>query len=356
MPYKVIVWGTGNVGQPALRIVASNPALELAAVVVSNPKKVGRDAGELCGSGTLGVKATDDIDAALKMGADAVAYCASGDFRPNEALDDIERCLRAGLNVVSTSVYPLYDPTSAPAEIRDRMDAACRDGGVSCFVSGIDPGYINDAIPILLSGLCEEIHEIRAFELFNYAYYDQPDAVRNLVGFGLPMDNVPPMVMAGVPTMVWGGPIRMVARALGVELEEIREVVERRPLERTVTNQLGVFDAGTQGALRFEVQGIVGGRPTIVVEHVTRIAEDVADDWPKPEGAGAHGVRITGRPNIELSIESEDEHGDRAGGGNTTAAARVVNAIPFVCEAPPGLLDALCVPLQPGRGLLKTRG
>jgi hypothetical protein len=180
--------------------------------------------------------------------------------------------------------------------------------------------------------------------------------VRNLVGFGLPMDNVPPMVMAGVPTMVWGGPIRMVARALGVELEEIREVVERRPLERTVTNQLGVFDAGTQGALRFEVQGIVGGQARIVIEHVTRIADDVAADWPKPEGAGAHGVRIKGRPNIELSIESEDERGDRAGGGNATAAARVVNAIPFVCQAVPGLLDALSVPLQPGRGLLKTRG
>jgi hypothetical protein len=356
MPYRVIVWGTGNIGRPALRTVVSNPRLELAAVLVANPDKVGRDAGELCGIGRLGVKATNDVAAVLGKGADAVAYCASGDFRPDEALADIERCLRAGLNVVSTSVYPLYDPTSAPAEIRDRMQAACREGGASCFVSGIDPGYINDAIPVLLSGLCEEIHEIRAFELFNYAYYDQPDAVRNLVGFGLPMENVPPMVMTGVPTMVWGGPIRMVARALGVEIEEIRELVERRPLERPVTNQLGVFDAGTQGALRFEVQGIVGGQPRIVIEHVTRIADDVAADWPKPDGAGAHGVRIKGRPNIELRIESEDERGDRAGGGNATAAARVVNAIPFVCEADPGLLDALSVPLQPGRGLLRAGG
>lgn len=353
MSYRVIVWGTGNVGQPALRTVVSNPQLELAAVLVSNPDKVGRDTGDLCGIGPLGVKATNDVVTVLENGADAIAYCASGDFRPNEALDDIERCLRAGLNVVSTSVYPLYDPTSAPPEIRDRMEEACREGGVSCFVSGIDPGYINDAIPVLLSGLCEEIEEIRAFELFNYAFYDQPDAVRNLVGFGLPMENVPPMVMATVPTMVWGGPIRMVARALGLELEEIREVVERRPLERTVTNQLGVFEAGTQGALRFEVQGIVGGQPRIVIEHVTRITDDIAGDWPKPHGAGAHGVRIKGRPNIELTIESEDERGDRAGGGNATAAARIVNAIPFVCEAEPGLLDALSVPLQAGRGLVR---
>lgn len=353
MSYGVIVWGTGNVGRSALRTVLSNPELELAGVIVANPEKVGRDAGALCGLPATGVAASNDVDALLASGASAVAYCASGDFRPDGALDDIERCLRAGLNVVSTSVYPLYDPTSAPAELHARMMAACKAGRSSCFVSGIDPGFISDAIPVALSGLCEEIHEIRAFEYFNYAFYDAPDAVRNLVGFGLPMDHEPPMVMPGVPTMVWGPPIRLVARALGTELAEIREVVERRPLEHTVTNQLGVFEAGTQGALRFEVQGIVGGEPRIIVEHVTRITDDAAPDWPKPDGSGAHGVRIKGRPNINLTLEAEDERGDRAAGGNATAAARVVNAIPFVCEAPPGLLDALAVPLRPGRGLLR---
>ncbi|MDG2303227.1 MAG: dihydrodipicolinate reductase [Candidatus Binatia bacterium] len=354
MSHKVVVWGTGNVGVPALRTVVSNPALELVAVLVSNPEKVGRDAGELVGLPPLGIRATDDIEAVLGSGADAVAYCASGDFRPDEALADFERCLRAGLNVVSTSVYPLYDPTSAPEQIRSRMEAACTEGGASCFVSGIDPGFINDVLPLALSGLCEEIHEIRAYEIFNYAYYDQPDAVRNLVGFGMPMEQTPPMILPGVPTMVWGGVIRLVARGLGVELDDIREEVERLPLDRTVENQLGVFEKGTQGAFRFEVQGLVGGKPKIVVDHTTRIDDAMAPHWPKPhEGSGAHGIKITGRPNIHLEIESEDENHDRAAGGNTTAAARVVNAIPFVCEAAPGLLDALSVPLQVGRGLLR---
>ncbi len=353
MRYKVIVWGTGNVGRPALRTVVSNPALELVGVIVSNPSKVGRDAGDLCGLGRVGVAASDDVGAVLAAGADAVAYCASGDFRPDAALADIERALRAGHNVVSTSVYPLYDPRSAPEDLRARMDAACRAGNSSCFVSGIDPGFIGDAIPLLLSGLCAEIEEIRAIEIFNYAFYDAPDAVRNLVGFGQPMDYLPPMIAPGIPAMVWGGSIRMVARALDVPLDEVREVVERRPLERTVTNQLGEFAAGTQGALRFEVQGIVGGRPRIVVEHVTRISEDAAPDWPRADGSGSHGVRITGRPNIRLTLTAEDEGGDRAAGGNATAAARVVNAIPVVCAAPPGLLDALDVPLQVGRGLLR---
>lgn len=354
MPRKVVVWGTGNVGVPALRTVVSNPALELAAVLVSNPEKVGKDAGELVGLPPLGIRATDDVEEVLGSGADAVAYCASGDFRPDEALADFERCLRAGLNVVSTSVYPLYDPTSAPDEIRSRMEAACTEGRSSCFVSGIDPGFINDVLPLALSGLCEEIHEVRAYEIFNYAYYDQPDAVRNLVGFGMPMEQTPPMILPGVPTMVWGGVIRLAARGLGVELDDIREEVERLPLDHTVENQLGVFEKGTQGAFRFEVQGLVGGKPKIVVDHTTRIDDAMAPHWPQPhEGSGAHGIKITGRPNIHLEIESEDEHHDRAAGGNTTAAARVVNAIPFVCDAAPGLLDALSVPLQIGRGLLR---
>lgn len=353
MPHRVIVWGTGNVGVPALRIVIGNPALELAGVVVANPAKVGRDAGELCGLPPTGVRATDDPAAALASGADAVAYCASGDFRPTEAIDDIERCLRAGLNVVSTSVYPLYDPASAPDELRARIGAACRDGNASIFVSGIDPGFVNDVIPVLLAGLCERVDEIRAFELFNYSSYAQPDAVRNLVGMGQPMDATPPMLVPGVPSMVWGGPLRLMARGLGLELEDIRETLEKHALPRTVTTQLGQFDAGTMGAFRLEIQGIVGGRPLLVIDHVTRIVNDIAPEWPMPKGDGAHGVKLTGRPNLTVVFEPEDDEGSAAGGGNTTAAARIVNAIPFVCAAPAGMLDALQVPLATGRGLVR---
>jgi hypothetical protein len=353
MPHRVIVWGTGNVGVPALRIVVANPALELAGVIVANPAKVGKDAGELCGLPPTGVRATDDVAAALAAGADAVAYCASGDFRPTDAIDDVERCLRAGLNVVSTSLYPLYDPASAPDELRERIGAACAAGNASLFVSGIDPGFINDVVPLLLAGLCERVDEIRAFELFNYSSYAQPDAVRNLVGMGQPMDATPPMLTPGVPTMVWGGPIRLMARGLGLELDEIRERVVKRALPRTVTTQLGRFDEGTMGAFRLEIEGVVGGRPLLVVDHVTRIVNDVAPEWPKPKGDGAHGVRITGRPNLTVTFEPEDDAGSAAGGGNTTAAARIVNAIPFVCAARPGVLDALQVPLATGRGLVR---
>jgi hypothetical protein len=194
--------------------------------------------------------------------------------------------------------------------------------------------------------------QVRCQEIFDYSSYDQPESVRYLVGMGQPMEDVPPMVAPSVPTMVWGGQVRLMARALGVELDEIREVLERRPLETTIENSMGVFEAGTQGALRFEVQGIAGGRPVLIVEHVTRIHPSCAPDWPMPpDGAdGAHVVVVEGQPRMEVTVEATDEDGGRAAGGNATAVGRLVNAIPWLRGAGPGIYDALDVPVLPAVG------
>jgi hypothetical protein len=342
-------------GRAAIRAVDAHPGLRLSGVVVSSPSKVGRDAGDLAGlDRALGVPATTDVDEALGTldGGGAVTYMASGELRPDEAVADIRRCLAGGATVVTPAVYALYDHHSAPAELVEPLRAACKEGGSALFVSGIDPGWGNDVLPVLVSGLAGFVDVIRCQEIFDYSTYDAPDSVRYIVGMGQPMDYEPPMVAAGVPTMVWGGQVRMVARALGVELDEIREILDRRPLEADATNSMGRFEAGTQGALRFEVQGIVGGEPRIIVEHVTRISADCATDWPMPPdgGDGAHRVVIEGRPRIEISVEATDEGGNRAAGGNATAANRLVNAVPWLIAAEPGLYDALDVPLSPASG------
>lgn len=355
---STVVWGTGNVGRAAIRAVEAHPLLELTNVLVNNPDKVGRDAGDLSGLGcNLGVAATDDIDAVLAAGPAAVVYAASGDIRPDDALADICRAIRAGAVVVSPALYPLYDPTNAPPELRDPVLAAIAEGGGSLFASGVDPGWGNDVLPLLLSGLGSTVDVIRCQEIFDYSTYDQPDSVRYLVGMGQPMDYLPPMIAPTIPTMVWGGQVRMMARALGVELDEIRETLDRRALDETVsTTTMGDFEAGTQGAVRFEVQGIVDGEPRIVVEHVTRIHPTCATDWPMPpDGDGAHRVIIEGRPRIEVSVECTDEDGSRSAGGNATAVGRLVSAIDWLVDAEPGLYDALDVPLRPAVGkLVKT--
>lgn len=354
MTLRTVVWGTGNLGRAAVRAVHAHPGLSLAAVLTSSAAKIGRDAGDLAGVDPLGVELTDDVAAVLADRPDAVVYAASGDLRPDDAAADIRRALAAGAVVVTPSLYAMYDPRSAPPELREPLEKACAEGGSALLVSGVDPGWANDVLPVLLSGLAGTLEQVRCQELFDYSTYDQPDAVRGSVGMGGSMEDVPLMVLPGVPTMIWGGQVRLVARALGIELDEVVERVERRPLERDVDNAMGRFDKGTQGGLRFEVAGVVDGRDVVVVEHVTRIAPDVAPDWPSPAdgGAGAHRVVLEGRPRIEVTVEAEDEGGNRAAGGNATAVNRLVAAIPWLREASPGVYDALQVPLSPALGRL----
>ncbi|MFD4628724.1 dihydrodipicolinate reductase [Streptomyces sp. NPDC058284] len=351
-----VVWGTGNVGRAAVRAVVAHPGLTLAAVLVHHPAKVGVDAGELARMGRgLGVTATDDVAAVLAAGPRAVVYAASGDLRPDEALADVVRAVRAGAVVVTPALYPLYERRGAPPEFRDPVLTAVAAGGGSLFVSGVDPGWANDVLPLLASGLGSTVDAIRCQEIFDYSTYDQEDSVRHLIGMGHPMEYEPPMLAPSVPTMVWGGQIRLLARALDVELDGLRETLERHPLDASVrTRTMGEFAAGTQGAVRFEVQGVVGGESRIVIEHITRIHPSCAPHWPSPPdgGDGAHRVIVEGRPRIEVTVEATDEDENRSAGGNATAVGRLVNAVDWLVDAEPGLYDALDVPLRPAAGRL----
>lgn len=355
MRRRVVVWGTGNVGRPAVRAVVAHDELDLVGVIVADPAKVGRDAGEVAGIAPTGVICTDDIDAVLNGDVDAVVYTASGDFRPAEAEADLERCLRAGANVTSTSFYGLLHPPSCPPDLRRRVDDACAAGDSSVFVSGIDPGWALDILPLMLSGVVADISEIRAQEVFNYATYDQPEAVRDLIGFGRPLDEVPPMLLPGIPTSIWGPMLRVLADGLGLELDDIVEDVDRRPLGRTIDVEgMGVFEEGTQGAFRLQIKGVVEGAPLLVVDHVTRIDDEMAPEWPRPDhGQGVHRVVISGRPDLTVTIHGDDGDGVTAGGGNATAANRIVNAVPAVCGAPAGPLHPLDLPPVDGRGQLR---
>ncbi len=347
MAHRVVVWGTGNVGRPAIRAVAAHRDLELVGAIVANPDKVGQDIGELAGLAPLGIAATDRVEAASAPDVDAVVYTVNADFRPTESLEEVQACLRAGTNVVSTCFYPLLHPPSAPPEILDPVNTACREGKASIFVSGIDPGWALDILPLLLSGVGADIREIRVQEMFNYALYDQPDAVRTLIGFGTSMDELPPMLLDFSLHLVWAPMIRVLADGLGVSLDEIRTRVERRPLEQTIeVPGMGTFEQGTQGAFRFEVQGIVEGRPLLVVEHITRIDDACATDWPLPDsGQGVHRVVVEGRPHFEVSVHgTEAGEPGAAGGGNALAANRIVNAIPAICAAAPGVIHPLALP------------
>lgn len=350
---KVVVWGTGNVGRTALRTVMAHRDLELVDVIVANPAKVGRDAGELADIEPVGVIATDDAAAVLARRPDAVVYAASGDTRPDDALEDVLACLRAGASVVTPAIYGLLHPRTANERLRAKVDAACAEGASSLYVSGIDPGWAQDILPLLVSGVAGRIDEIRVQELFDYSTYDAPEIVREVIGFGRPLDQLPPMLIPSVPTMIWGPMIHTMADGLGVVVDDITESIERLELAEPVDTVQGRFDAGTQGAFRFEVVGIVDGSPRLVVEHITRISPELAPDWPTPAPGktGEHRLIIEGSPRIEMSIHATDGSDNPADGGNATAAARLVNAIPAVIAAENRVLGTLDLPPVVGGGL-----
>jgi 4-hydroxy-tetrahydrodipicolinate reductase len=352
--YRVVAWSTGNVGRHAIAGIDARPDLELVGVWVSNPEKVGTDAGELAGLGrTLGVAATDDVDAVLALKPDVVVHTAMADDRLFEALEDLQRILRTEANVVSSGPVFLQYPYGVVDEgMITPVQEAALAGGASLFVNGVDPGFANDALPLVLSGVSERIEEVRVAEILNYATYNQPMVIFDIMGFGRPIDDVPMILQPGVMTMAWGSVVRQLAAGLDVELDSLEEWYERLPADETFEVDSGTIEKGTAAALHFELRGIKDGRAVIVLEHVTRLHDDLAPEWPQPAGQGCYRVVITGEPNYTLDLQLMGTDGDHNTGGLKATAMRLVNAIPAVVEGHPGLLTALDLPPVYGRGLV----
>src|SRR4029079_7031024 len=167
-----------------------------------------------------GVLATNDADALLTLAADCVSYTATADLRPTDAIADMARIAASGKNIVSSSVVPMVWPLHVEAELRAPFEDACRDAGVSCFTSGIDPGWANDILPLLLTGTCEDIEHLRVMEIVNYKDYEQPTVVFDTMGFGQALDAKPLLLIPGVLSFAWGGTLKMLAAGLGVEIDE----------------------------------------------------------------------------------------------------------------------------------------
>ena len=352
---RVVEWSTGHVGRHAIAGIDAHPDLELVGVWVSSDAKAGRDAGDLAGLGrSLGVTATTDADALLALRPDCVVHTAMADHRLGEAIEDLCRFLRAGLNVVSSGpVFLQYPDGVMPDEMIEPIREAAREGGASLFVNGIDPGFANDWLPLTLTSISERIEEVRCMEVLNYATYDQAMVLTDIMGFGRPLDETPLILAPGVLTTAWGSVVAQLAAGLGVELDGIEEHYERLPAPETFEIPTGTITEGTQAALRFEVRAKVGDRAPIVLEHVTRLRDDLGPDWPQPTGHGGYRVIVTGEPMYTLDLQMLGTDGDHNTAGLKATAMRLVNSVPAVVAAEPGLLTSLDLPLVTGRGLVR---
>ena len=364
---KVGVWGPGSMGVIALRGVIDHPELQLVDLVVHSDAKAGRDAGELCGVAPVGVTATQDPAALLAGDADVVVYAAGANLRPLEAVEDMVSVLRAGKNVVSCSVVPLVYPEAVDAAFTDPLRQAALDGGVSFFTTGIDSGFANDVLPLVLTGVSRVIESVRVTEMFNYATYPDKSAVYEILGFGQSPDYPAFAAQPGIFSFGWGPVVHQLAAGLGVKIDNIEESNERIPATESFDTPTGHIAAGTIAAMRSTLTGYVGKKPTFVIDHVTRMSDDIAPDWPQPNiniapkdlgygsasGRGLYRVEIEGSPTMRCEFEMAEDN-DHDLGARIAGSSRMVNAIPAVCAAPPGLLSALDLPLVTGTGLVRS--
>ncbi|MGN6161543.1 MAG: NAD(P)H-dependent amine dehydrogenase family protein [Marmoricola sp.] len=357
-PLRVVAWSTGTVGRHAIAGIDARPNLELVGLWVSNPDKVGQDAGRLADlDRDLGVLATNDKQALYDLKPDCIVHTAMTDDRIFEAIEDLVDFLEHGINVVSSGPVLLCFPEGLGLDSYvDRLNAAGSRTGASLHVNGIDPGWANDVLPLTLTSLSQRIDEVRVMEICDYSTYYQPVVMGDIYGFGKPLDFEAMLWQPGILTTAWGPVVRQIAAGLDLDLDPVLiENVEKVVADRDTASVSGDIAAGTLGAVRFGVTGTVNGVPRVVLDHITRTDPDQAPLWPKPsEGDGCYRVEITGEPQMRIEFTHHGENGDHNVSGMIVTAMRLVNSVHAVCAARPGLITALDLPPISGRGLVSS--
>ena len=355
MAIRVALIGTGNCGSLALRQLITDDRFDLTGVWVSSEAKVGRDAGELAGLDvTTGVRAVGDLDDIVAGAPECVVYCAMGDVRLPAAMADVRKFLAAGIDVVGSAPGVLQYPWQViPDQFIARVEDAAREGNSSVFITGVDPGFATDLLPLALAGTCQSIEQVRTMEIADYATYDGATVMFDVMGFGNEIGDLPMLFQPGVLSIAWGTAIRQLAAGLGIEVDEIRDSVEQEPAPEDFDVAVGRIAKGTVAAVRFQIEGLVAGKAVIVVEHATRLRGDLRPDWAQPaQEGGSYRVEITGEPSYVMDVSPTSRHGDHNYAAILAAAGRIVNAIPDVLAAPAGIRTTLDLPLVTGRGVV----
>jgi hypothetical protein len=346
---RVVVIGAGNIGGIAVRCMQGREDIELVGVW-SRSRHVGLDAGLLDTDRPAGVMITNDMDAILALKPDC-ALMALNIRDPLEAQTVNEawhvRLLEAGINVVTASdgslVYPPAHPDQAYVE---RLKAAGLKGRATLYANGQEPGFV-DHMAMLATTMSNTIRCITSYELFNYAMVQDRREMAMNFGFDELPDFQAILEQPGVQLYVWGGPLKNIANKLGYEIERYEELYEKRVAERDISVAFGTIAKGKVAAVRIRSSAWVAGREAIVVEHVNRMCDDIAPDWRKADSHGSMRIEIEGDPNItmECMIGDRTKPEELGYDGYLMTVTRIVNAIPYVCAAPPGLTSFRELPM-----------
>jgi hypothetical protein len=348
MAYRVVQWTTGNVGQRSVRAIVANPELELVGCYAWGADKAGRDVGELCGMEPLGITATNDIGALLAIEPDCVSYNPKW---PD--VDELVRILESGVNVVATAAFITGH---ALGEDRERIIDACARGGSSIFGSGMNPGFAN-LLGLISAGICDRVDEIVVLESVDSTGYDSPDTEMS-VGYARAIDDpeLPSMVEKG--TAVFGDAVWMMAQALGIQLDEVR--CESEFAHTTEDLDLGswLIPAGCVAGVAASWQGRRDGKTIIDLRVRWRKGRTLEPDWKIEHG---YVVEVKGMPSVRTKLEVFPPKDFVARAftdymvlGMVMTALPAINAIPAVCDARPGIVTYVDLPLIASRGFVPS--
>jgi hypothetical protein len=355
-PKRVVVWGTGFVGRMVIPEIVRHPLFDLVGVGVSSQAKVGRDAGEICGIGPIGIGATNDVDALVGLEPDALVHYGPTAAYAADNIALMSRFLRAGIDVCSTSMTPWVWPTMKlnPPSWVTPVTEACEEGGASCFTTGIDPGFANDLFPMTLMGLCGEVRSVKALEILDYRNYEGD--YEDEMGIGRPPEFTPLLEHSDILVMSWGATVPMIAHAVGIELDRITTTWDKWVTDKPIRTAKGVIEPGQVAAIHFTINGIFNQEMRIGLEHVNRVGSQAAPDWPRGTHDDVYRVEIEGSPSItqETAFRFTDGSGrDAAAAGCLATGLRALNAVPAVNALGPGWVTALDLPLIPGVGTIR---
>jgi 2,4-diaminopentanoate dehydrogenase len=334
--YRVVQWATGNIGLRSLRTVIESPYLDLVGVYVYSDAKAGRDAGELCGLDPVGVVCTMDVEEIVALGADCILYMAD-----RADMETICRLLESGANVVTTRAE-FHRPASIDPPLRQRLEDACRRGHSSLHSTGSSPGFITEAVPLVLTSIARRLDCLTIDEFADMSSRDSPEMIFNLMGFGRDPARFDPAGMAHHGAMTFGPSLSVLADALSLPLDDVSSTGSVAAAGSTVEVAAGRVDAGTIAAQRMEVTGWHHGSPLLRFRSNWYLTKDLVPAWDVRE-TGWH-LLVQGDTPLDVDIRfpvSPDEWASTSPG---LTAHRPVNAIPYVCVAAPGVVTTTDLP------------
>src|SRR5215472_7831604 len=251
--YRVAQWATGNIGSHALRAIIQHPQMTLAALYVHSESKAGRDAGELCGLSPVGIEATRSLEAIIAARPDCVLYMQQGcNF------DDLCRLLEAGINVVTTR-DEVQNPACMEPAVRERVESACRRGNSSIHATGSSPGFITEAVPLVLASIQRRLDSLRIFEFADLGSRDSPDMLFNIMGFGHAPRPGANEARAAYLRHSFGPSLQVTANALGLQFDSIEAKGEVALARHDIRIAAGTVKVGTVSAQRTVIAGMRNG-------------------------------------------------------------------------------------------------